>query len=165
MNAAPKVRVRCEVCKTWLGEREVEEVLGECIEIPCRRCFWKQSGGAPAPSALEAEWVILEQSMRDRSIFFHPGRRGLIDVNMEYNGPTDTWIFTTPRKLEPAAFDRAKAHVLSYYQGILKDFESVGLDDRNANAVEQIEKALRALEANRVRNVVDPPMLTKPVSF
>jgi len=166
MNTPTMVRVRCEVCKLHLGMREVEKVMGECLEVPCRSCWPKMSGGGPAPIELQNEWQVLDESLRAVGVIPHPENQPLLlDVNMEYNGPSDTWIFQVPRKLSPQAFDQAKAKVLAHYEGIIADFRQVGLDDQNARVVEQLEKAVLSLKANRIRQVVRQDLLKKPASF
>lgn len=166
----PKVLVKCERCHAELGMREVEAVSGEYLEIPGRCCWPKISGGLPAPKEIETEWAILDASRTEQRvlepIFRGQGPTGLIDVNMEWSSARDTWVFVTPRKLTAQAFDRAKANVFAYYKGIIEDFEKVGLDDKNAQVVDQIRKALLALKNNRVENIVDQNFKPdKPVSF
>jgi hypothetical protein len=166
MSMPTLVPVRCEICKLHLGEREVDEVRGECLEVPCRTCFPKMSGGIPVPQELETEWAILDQSLLKSGVISHPeGQPLLLDVNMEYNGPSDTWIFQVPRKLSSKAFDQAKAKVLKHYEGIVADFRQVGLDEQNGRVVEQLEKAILSLKANRIRQVVNQGLLKGSASF
>lgn len=75
---------------------------------------------------------------------------------MTYQESTDSWIFATERRMTPLAFDRAKAKVRAYYAGVHKDLHP------NDPFREELERALRALDANRVRNVVKSSLDREP---